>query len=69
MDRFGGAIFPQCLEPPINSRDFPALSEQFSAIFQLNPPIRLEPPIRSLKSAKKERERETCTNLSYAEMR
>lgn len=41
MDRFGGAIFPHRLEPRINSRDFPALREPFSGIFQLNSPARI----------------------------
>ena len=55
MDRFGGAIFPHRLEPRINSRDFPALREPFSGIFQLNSPARIA---RWNRPRKRERERE-----------
>lgn len=57
MDRFGGAIFPHRLEPRINSRDFPALREPFSGIFQLNSPARIAAEIGQ------ERERETYKSL------
>lgn len=52
MDRFGGAIFPHRLDSSINSRDFPALSEPFSGIFQLNSPA------RTVSEIGQERERE-----------